>query len=278
MSRWRTERAGIGIGERMVCRSDAAGRIVANQPLLALPAMKDLDKAHRLAQAIAALFAGTAGAPDAKAGLVVADSVARYWMQPPPAAGSLAELKAVAQARSQQLFGAAQRWQVAGDWDARRAFLCAAVPEWVIRGAHESIGSRAQIDAALPLALDRVARTGLVDGWLCISTPSRIALLATAGKRLHSVRSMASDPQAPLDLQLHDAARELRRESLRLQIPLNGAVQWRHLGAHAGSSFDAGGLDVEGIRFVPHADPAVLRAFEVAGTDAESAAVMAALF
>ncbi|MGQ5524495.1 hypothetical protein ACUHMQ_14720 [Chitinimonas sp. PSY-7] len=62
--------------------------------------------------------------------LTIADPLARFWLvQPPANISSLATLRAVAQARFQQLFGeSANSWRIEADWAGDRPFLACALP------------------------------------------------------------------------------------------------------------------------------------------------------
>lgn len=93
----------------------------------------------------AALLATLAGkAAAARATIVVSGTLARHWLQaPPPGLRSFAELRAFVESRAEQLFGAGG-WSVMADWQARQAFLCAAVPRWVADLAEALVPRHAQ--------------------------------------------------------------------------------------------------------------------------------------
>lgn len=281
MSLWRPERtgvAGIGIGAQAVYRCDAAGNVVGRQPLPLSPAISESEKAQQLTTALRLLLKPVGAKRTPQPRIVVADSLARYWMMESPAAvRSLSELQAVAQARSQQLFGVAQRWQVAADWSARHAFLCAAIPEWVGQGVRQVVGAAAPLDAVLPLVRAR-ALGGVSDAWMCVSSPGRIGLLLKDRGRLRSVRALPSNPAEPLEMQLRVATQELRRESLRTQIPLGNAVPWWHVGGQSALADALTGVEVDGLRFMPQINPARFRRPDSLCSDAEAAAAMAAAF
>lgn len=250
MSLWRPERLGVGVGLRSVSVRQSAFDLHQNLPLDLSPSASPAECSQRLTEALTALV--KALAPGAGASrhtlpqVLVADGVARYWMMSPPSGlRSLAELKAVAQTHCEQLFGGTQRWQLAGDWSARRRFFCAAIPEWVVTGVRAGLGRRATLGATLPSLLVRSALSFPSDGWACVLLPGRIHLLSTAGGRIHSVRSLSALPASDLPVLLTAAAQELQRESLRHGIAIGGSVPCL---CAASSSLEL--VDAAGIGFI----------------------------
>lgn len=212
--------------------------------------MAPADCAQRLAEALSMLVQGLASvdgsARRASPRVLVADSLARYWMMsPPPGLRSLAELQAVAQAHCDQTFGSSQRWRLGGDWSARRRFLCAAVPEWVVTGVRAGLGARASLAATLPTLLASSAASLAPDGWTCVLLPGRINLLSTVGGSIHSLRSLAAQAGSDLTELLSAAAQELQRESLRHGIAVGGSVACL---CAVSKTLDV--VDAAGIRFI----------------------------
>jgi len=278
VSLWRPDYAGVGIGVGEVCRCDAAGTVLARQRFDVHGASSDHGKAQQLAGALRALLmpAGSARAP--KARLVVADSLARYWLMEPPAdVRSLADLQGVARARSQQLYGVAQHWQIAADWNARHPFLCAALPEWVGDGMRQVAGAAGQVEAVLPLVLRR-APVAKGDTWMCMTSPHRVAVLAFSAGKPRSMRALPTSADDSLEAQLHVATREMRRESLRTGMPLGDSVEWWHLGGPSTLKEGVVGIEVDGMQFLPRSGPALYRRPAAACSDAHAAAAMALSF
>lgn len=256
MSPWLRERTSLGIGTASVaCACRDADRLECRALGLQVEG-EATDKARRLAEGWAELLEEHRGLPLRRRSpkrVMVADGMARYWMmQAPRGVASLAELRASAEARCAQLLGPGPGWQVAGDWDATRPFLCAAIPGWIHEGARRAFGPGVEIRLALPTAL-RLARPLVSnDAWVCLTMPGSTSVLSIAKGRLNSVRSVRTQAGLSRDEQLRLAAIELRRERLRTGASGDGTVGWCHLGAQDAvtSSKDC---ELDGIRFVPMA-------------------------
>lgn len=211
--------------------------------------------------------------------VMVADGLAQYWMMnPPEGVASLAELRGAATARCHQLLGAAQPWHVTADWHARHAFLCAAMPAWVVEGVQAALGGTAQVDAALPTVLRHAAQAMRGDGWLCVTSLGCSSVLSTARGRLRSLRSMRTAAAAHLDTQLTEAARELRRERLRNGAATDDTAHWCHIGGGLVKQSAAKSVEFDGLRFEPLGGRLLsLAAGPAHGSDAEAAAALCAL-
>lgn len=148
--------------------------------------------------------------------VVVADDVAVHWVQRPPAgAQGLHELRAVAAARCAHLFGGTPAdWWVAGDWQAVRPFVCAAVPRALaqpVRRQLEAAGLRSDWQSAWARLCNRRAREIPAQGWSACRGPGRVTLWSCAGGRVTSVQSFAVPRDADPG---HVEARVAERQTL----------------------------------------------------------------
>ncbi len=134
------------------------------------------------------------------------NDIAVHWLQQPPAAvRSLAEMRQVAQVRCGQLYGGApDDWWIAGDWDARRPFACAALPRHLVQLVEDtarSVGLRVRWQSAWAAALERRAAAIPADGWNAIRSPAAaMAWHCTDGHVdcIARVGACAAEPQAHL--------------------------------------------------------------------------------
>lgn len=268
------------------CTAAPAAGVFASQPFYLSNAMSEADKSRRLATALTGIVAQSPvkiARRQLTPRLVLADGLARYWMMTPPAeVGSLAELVAVAQARCEQLFGSAQRWRIAGAWNARHPFLCMAIPDWIAQTVATVFGAECRLDGALLLALDRCASRLPAAGWACMTFPGCSSLLGIAKGRLCSLRTLSLDATASLETQLERAARELHREGVRTQMPLDTPVWWCQLGDASTAVSSTKEVLVDGLCFVPAPPPwaSTFMSTRMTGplTDAEAAAALAVQF
>lgn len=121
----------------------------------------------------------------------VSDDWARYWLVTPPAGlGSLAELRALAANRFEQLFGAAaESWHIEADWHDDRAMLACALPKSLISALNEmSRQSSCTLGSVVPESVRLInGDAGSLgnDNWVCtFGTHSFLALLRAEGKLL----------------------------------------------------------------------------------------------
>lgn len=279
MSLWRRERICIGIGADSISLFNPSS-CEMRQLDISMDADTP-DNSSRLAEALTALIADQMLPPKALYSVVVADSLAKYWMMyPTTMVNSFAELRAVASARCEQLFGRASPWHVVGDWHAQRPFLCAALPQWVINASQSAFGHNVSLQAALPMMLSDVIDIPADSAWLCVTFPGRITLLAGSGGRISSIRTMYAQHLTDMSTILSEAAQELRRECLRTQIPLGALVHWCQLGGESPQSMALEKQDFGGLRFAclrTSGRTVAIRHAEVVRTEADAAAVLATL-
>ena len=187
----------------------------------------------RLWLALAA--AGPAPAAGQRLTVVLAPDLARLWLvQAPPGAASLAEIRAVAQARFEALHGSpAAAWHLVGDWRSDGHFLCAAVPRVLADGLLAlcaNQGLQARLSTTLGCVLARHARALPDDGFCALRLPEHGLLIAVQRGRAVWLKTWRSGPAiaqagdsgtvtATLNTAAHgpwaQAAAELRREQLR---------------------------------------------------------------
>ncbi|MEC5386915.1 hypothetical protein VVD49_14365 [Uliginosibacterium sp. H3] len=156
----------------------------------------------------------------------VSDDWVRYWMVTPPAGlGSLAELRALAANRFEQLFGApAESWHIEADWGDDRAMLACALPKSLIAALGEvSRQHDCTLGSIVPEAVRLINRdAGSLgdDGWVCsFGTHSFLALLRVGG-RLLSARQFRFDllPTLP------EVLARLETEALRMGLDMPQSI------------------------------------------------------
>ena len=156
----------------------------------------------------------------------VSDDWVRYWMVTPPAGlGSLAELRALAANRFEQLFGAAsESWNIEADWRDDRAMLACALPKSLTTALGEmSRQSNCTLGSVVPEAVRLINRdAGSLgdDGWVCsFGTHSFLALLRAEGG-LISARQFRFDllPTLP------EVLARLETEVLRMGVDMPSSV------------------------------------------------------
>lgn len=196
----------------------------AQEPPYAAPS------AQALAEALDALLAPIAASHRRwPLHLVLDDRIARLWQVTPPPTLSLwsgrADLHSLAAMRLQQLHGEHPAdWQIAADWQARRPFVAAALPQATL-AALRAVSER----HGLWLASTRPHLLAVWDGsprqrrgglWLALVHDQRLGLALAHGQRLHHVRW--------LPLPAHGDAswlpRLLAREALMQALPVPAGV------------------------------------------------------
>lgn len=113
---------------------------------------------------------------------VVSSDIAVHWIQVPPVGlASLPELRKTAAARCARLFGGSpESWWVAGDWHARRPFLCAALPRQLVDRVESSLGrshARPRWMTAGSAMLQRHAPRLRTEGWSCFHSAGVVLCL-----------------------------------------------------------------------------------------------------
>jgi len=278
VSLWPRERLSIGIGAEAVSCARAGLDGPASTPMALSAGMDEVAKTLHLEAALGSLLHG-ASQRSVKTQVVVADGLARHWiLQPPPTVRSLAELRAVAQARCMQLFGASQSWQIEADWHARRAFLCVAIPARIVDGARSAFGHRVAVRTALAVFLSKQAGKFPRNGWVCWTFPGSTCLMGVVEGRLHSLRTLRSGFSDGWAERLARAAQELRREELRTGLPIDAPVGWAHAGSLSPETASAEQVEIEGLRFMPLRQEVPMKIDPLVGphADAEVAACLAA--
>lgn len=160
-----------------------------------------------------------------------------HWMQPAVGgARTLKELKAAAAAHCEGLFGAEYRdAAVMGDWNATRAFVCAAAPralvDEIVQGAHAG-GWRPFVETAALRALSAVADARPPDGWMVVRTPTRALLCMWRAARLQYLMCLPMPPHAA-DQQLRThAGRTVQHLHAVLSLPPPAGTAPRPLVVH----------------------------------------------
>jgi hypothetical protein len=187
--------------------------------------------------------------------VVVADDVARHWVQPPPAGvGSLAELRAVAASRFGKLFGdGAEGWSIVGDWRIGRPFVCAAIPRWVPRALEAALpaqrpASNAFVRTQLGLALQRFGAGLPQDGWWCVVSVASMTIGHTSGGHVDRLRCVGLAAHQPDDT-LRIAASMVKQEAARAAAVASADVAWIDLAGAAPNEKSKRGAEHGGMRF-----------------------------
>lgn len=193
-----------------------------------------------------ALASGAAEAIGGRTGprqwlLVAGLDLAVHWVQSPPAGlRSLPELRQVAAVRCAALHGGdPQDWWVAGDWNARRDFVCSALPRTTANAWLAEAGARGVRLRWLSTWLAACsAKSAAVppDGWSALRTPSRVITWHCRQGRVNCVFDIgvSGDEGAP-DL-ARRTAQQIRLACLRQPHLKEGPVWWPEdpaLGAQA---------------------------------------------
>ncbi|MDB5801480.1 MAG: hypothetical protein JWL63_2419 [Rhodocyclales bacterium] len=152
----------------------------------------------------------------------VSDDWVRYWtITPPVGLGSLAEMRALAANRFEQLFGAAaESWYIEADWRDDRTMLACAVPKALTTALNEvSRQSGCTLGSIVPESVRLINRDAASlgnDGWVCsFGVHSFLALLRSDG-RLLSARQFRFDllPSLP------EVLARLETETLRMGVDM----------------------------------------------------------
>jgi hypothetical protein len=214
---------GVGAGEMVIIdRISAEGGHVSSM----LPLRDYLPGASSPETAIWEPAVSTALAQAGKVSgnlqVSVSDDWVRYWMVTPPAGlGSLAELRALAANRFEQLFGAAaDTWHIEADWSDDKPMLACALPKSLIKALGEMCSqNNCSLGSVVPEAVRLINRdAGSLgdDGWVCsFGTHSFLALLRTEG-RLVAARQFRFDllPTLP------EVLARLETEALRMGVDM----------------------------------------------------------
>ncbi|MDB5814666.1 MAG: hypothetical protein JWN23_1783 [Rhodocyclales bacterium] len=225
MSRWLGKNLGMGVGagEMLIVGDiDSRGAHVSSM----LPLREYLPGASSPETAIWEPAVSTALAQAGKVSgrlqVSVSDDWVRYWMVTPPAGlGSLAELRALAANRFEQLFGsAAESWYIEADWHDDRAMLACALPKSLTTALGEvSRQNSCTLGSVVPEAVRLINRDAASlgnDGWICsFGAHSFLALLRSDG-RLLSARQFHFDLQPSLP----EVLARLETEALRMGVDM----------------------------------------------------------
>lgn len=160
-----------------------------------------------------------------RAHVILADAWVRYFMvTPPDAARRLDDCRAAAALRFTQLHeDTPDGWEIRADWRADRPFLACALPVALLDHLQ-----RAAADAGLTLLSVRPQFIAAFNGgrprersdsWLAVAHDHRLTLGAMHEGRLRAVRSLPL-PETRL------LSEVLRREALRLRVPVPGRLRW----------------------------------------------------
>lgn len=231
MSLWQRERGTVGLAATGAAWQGADGDFVRLEASLSAAgaALSHAEPSLR-ESACAVLKAAGEGLPRGQRAsrLVLADSLARYWLMVPPVElVSLNELRQVARVRCAQLFGGgAQDWLLAGDWDASHPFVCVAVPVWIVDAARAEWKREPELCTLLQLLLRHLQPRLPGQGWACVHTLHHSAIVGMSHGRIVSLRVLPASRAAAPARRYADVAVELRRESMRSQLPADAPVVW----------------------------------------------------
>ena len=159
--------------------------------------------------------------------LTVSDAWTRYFMlNIPVGVGSLAELRMLAEARFESLYGVApEGWHLAADWKPAGRVLVCALPERLLQVARDlgASGKGRQVRSIQPhaLRLVRIFHKQISDDcWLgCFSARSLVALRISGGEVVHVRRFPLSQLPAADEL-----GAMLEGESLRAGLEMPAAL------------------------------------------------------
>lgn len=198
MSRWRRSTYSLGVGSRdmaVVDVADTPARIVSMLPLADYLPGADSPETANWEPSMATVMAQTE--PEIKGGgnlhVTISDDWARYWMlTPPKGIRSLAELRALAESRFEQLYGTPLAgWTMDADWSTRGGVLACALPTGLLDSMRQVCAKHnwsilSIVPQATRLINARRARIG-AHGWVCsFSTHTFLALLLDGGQLLHA--------------------------------------------------------------------------------------------
>lgn len=163
--------------------------------------------------------------------IVAGHDIAVHWVQqPPPAAASLRELQLIAAARCAHLHGGAPAdWWVAGDWDGRRSFVCAALPREVVRELSDQ-ASTARLDLEWTTAwlAGSSARAAAFQatGWNVLQTSAGATLWHARAGRIDCIVALGSGPEFSQAQLQEQVERQIVLECARDGTLGTGRVHW----------------------------------------------------
>ncbi len=160
-----------------------------------------------------------------RAQLVLADEWVRYFMvTPPTAARSLDDCRAAARLRFLQLYGSPpDDWTIRADWQAGQAFLACALPAALLAHLHQSVAAAglrlAAVQPQFVAAFNAWRRLDNHASWFAVCHRQQLMLGMLQHSRLVAVRPLQWSATEALDTLI-------RREALRLQLPLPRRIRW----------------------------------------------------
>jgi hypothetical protein len=173
--------------------------------------------------------------------ITVGNDIAVHWLQQPPkSVHSMAELRQVAYVRCSQLYGGGpDAWWVTGDWDAARPFVCAALPQQLVRpltDATDALRLRVRWRSVWDVACEGRADMIGQQGWNALRSPvaamvwhctdGRVDCIARVGTEATQVQA---DVQEQVDQRV--AIERLRDEQLSAT-----PVRWHPMPASPGTA------------------------------------------
>lgn len=174
-------------------------------------------------------------AAETQVDLIAANDIALHWLQAPPSrVASFQELQLVAGARCAHLYGGApQDWWVTGDWSASRTFVCAALPQSVVRPLQEQLAAR-KLQVSWHTAWSLICRVKAAafpsDGWSALRSPRRLVLWHCSAGQVDCLSTLAVDEKSADAQVAGQALQQMQVESSRGDDFLPGPLHWLRLG------------------------------------------------
>ena len=160
--------------------------------------------------------------------VVLSDELVRLWqVAPPVGAARMADLEAACALRYHALFGASPAgWQISADWNARRPFLAAAMPQALLGRLTQAAADQGfrlvEVAPQFVAALNQFRALRRPGAWFGLVHGGVLSVAAFDGKQLAAVRTAPIPEGADRDWLEGHVAREALRVGLgrpeRLQV------------------------------------------------------------
>lgn len=217
MSRWQPERLAFGLdGEALVAISaDGELHTLAERA----PDQKSAWDEGALLEALRTYLAPLKGAASLR--IAVAPGLCRHWTQEPPAGlRTLAELQQLTARRCAHLFGReAADWTVVADWSLDAPFACSALPAHLLEtlaAIGRVLRRQVQVESAVLVALNRLAKHAPRTGWIVWHTPSTLVMARRQGSSIATLRCLRHGVMTDDPARLARLESALQEERLRI--------------------------------------------------------------